>query len=924
MTGLGMHSDSFHDHPYAQFVHTVEKPARYVGGEWGQVRKRWQDTLAKVCLAFPDIYDIGMSHLGTRILYNELNACDDILCERAFVPWIDMEKVLRERGLALVSLENAKPLCDFDVVGISLQHELVFSNVLTLLDLGSITLRSDRRGDTEPLVLAGGSVASHPEPIAPFVDAFVIGDGERKDVEVVRRWVADARRGVPRAERLRNLASIDSVYVPALYQCELSSASKRLVVRRPSDEQVPYPVTRAVLPKLDDTPFPPVFPTGGPEAVFDRFSIEIARGCSQSCRFCQAGMIFRPERERPAAQVVSTIVESLTRTGQDEISLTSLSPADYSCITSLVKAVSSHPAMGNAALNVSSLRAYGVSDSTLDELRRVRVSNLTFAPEAGTQRMRDVINKNITEQQLLDTVGRVVERGWDRVKLYFMIGLPTETDEDVDGIIELTAAARQTARVARGPNGRQVQVTASASTFVPKPHTPFQWAPMLSLEEIVRKHRQLAGRARYRKVDIKTHERHGSVLEGILARGDRRLADVIERAWHHGARFDAWDGNVKWDVWTEAFDHVGLVLEDFLAPMDLAAPLPWSHIDVGVSTDHLRREWEKALRAHCSLPCLRPAREQSEALVCYHCGLACDLREAAKKRQSAQTWAASHAAVNDAERACAIGNNSSTAVALPLAQTVQTKPTDAPPVAYRLQFEKLGSCAMLGHLDLVREVPRVLRRAGTKLYYTQGFHPKPVMVFGPALSLGVPSFQEYIDIKTQVPMHIPSWLERINEACPDGMRFTDAMQLAKGSDAVINAVRQAVVLLALYPSSNAASISDFRGYVACRIEHILEASSLEMERRTKGKIRRVDVRPFVLGLSLAGDNEQEKLHRAGIADQGVLVELRQAIASQGSVRLEELVRLLIGADDSSNDVALRYRAVRVALTGPDNQSVMQG
>ncbi|MFW5740122.1 MAG: TIGR03960 family B12-binding radical SAM protein, partial [Myxococcota bacterium] len=553
----------FDAHPYASFVHEIEKPARYVGGEWGQVRKPWDGTRIRVCLAFPDLYDIGMSHLGTRILYHELNVPDDMLCERAFVPWTDMEEALRKRGAPLVSLENAKPLSEFHVVGISLQHELVFTNVLTLLELGGIPLRSDARGDSDPLVLGGGSVASHPEPVAPFFDAFVLGDGEAKAAEVARRWVDDLDRGLSRTERLRNLAALGGVYVPCLYAYRFDERTGREVVHQPLYQEVPLPVQRAIVGDLDAHPFPTSFPSGGPEAVFDRLSIELARGCSQGCRFCQGGMIFRPERERRPTDVVDSIVESLSRSGQDEISLTSLSPADYSAIAPLVRTVSEHPKLGNVALNVSSLRAYGLDDATLDEIRRVRASNLTFAPEAGTQRLRDVINKNVTEQQLLSTIERVVVRGWERIKLYFMIGLPTETDDDVDGIVELTARVRSVGRGAR-KKGRPTQVTASASTFVPKPHTPFQWFGMSDLEGILGKHRQLVTRARERKVDIKMHEPHGSVLEGVLSRGDRRLADVIEDAWRAGSRFDAWDGNVDWPPWLEAMQRHGLDVASYL------------------------------------------------------------------------------------------------------------------------------------------------------------------------------------------------------------------------------------------------------------------------------------------------------------------------------------------------------------------------
>jgi radical SAM family uncharacterized protein/radical SAM-linked protein len=883
----------FTDHPYAPFLHDIEKPARYVGGEWGQVFKSWDDTAIRVCLAFPDIYDIGMSHLGTRILYRELNAPDDMLCERAFVPWTDMEEALRARGLPILSLENAKPLRDFHVVGISLQHELVYTNVLTLLDLGGIPLRSDARSDGDPLVLGGGSVASHPDPVAPFFDAFVLGDGESKAVEVARRWVEDLREGVPRPQRLRNLATLGGVYVPSLYAYRFDEVSRRDVVERALCSEAPLPVVRAFVDNLDDFPFPEKFPSGGPEAVFDRLSVEIARGCSQGCRFCQAGMIFRPERERRPADVVGSIRESLAYNGQDEISLTSLSPADYSAIAPLVRAVTDEPELANVALNVSSLRAYGVDDATLDEIRRVRVSNLTFAPEAGTQRLREVVNKNVTEEQLLTTVGRVVRRGWERVKLYFMIGLPTETLEDVEGIVELTSKARGAARGARENKGRSVQVTASASTFVPKPHTPFQWAPMVDLAAVKEKHRQLVVRSRERKVDMKMHEPHGSVLEGVLSRGDRRLADVIEEAWRAGSRFDAWDGYVKWDVWLEAMGRRGLEVADYLSEMPVDGALPWSHLHMGVDFDFLRKEWEKALRPRATLPCLRPAEGRttdSSKLVCYQCGVECDLEKAAERRESMQRW-------------------------VPPVQEKASAPSVATETSrYRLRYEKLGRACLLGHLDMVREVPRILRRAGTPMQYSQGFHPKPVMAFGPALSLGVPSFEEYVDIKTSRAVSIEGWLDRINEVCPEGIRFLEVAEVVSNAPPVVNLLCEAEVAIG-FDREAVASRGGEDGLLQ-RVEALLSSETLLVVRRNKSRERSVDLRPFILDLRMGEAPDGERMAEAGVPGSWVMLRLRHGISAQGTVRLDEMAKILGGEEP------LSYRAVRLSLRGAQGVSVM--
>lgn len=884
----------FAQHPYASFLHEIEKPARYSGGEWGEAHKPWDAVSSRVCLAFPDIYDVGMSHLGTRILYDRINREAGMLCERAFAPWLDMEERLRALGLPIVSLESAHALREFDVVGISLQHELVFTNVLTLLELGGIPLRSDGRPDDAPLVLAGGSIATHPEPMAPFFDAFVVGDGERKAIDVARRWTDDTRAGVPRAERLRRLAALGGVYVPSLYECRLEQHG-RLVVDRATSPGAPLPVRRAFVENLDEFPFPERFPTGGPEAVFDRFSIEIARGCMQGCRFCQAGMIFRPERERDPAAVVACIERSLAATGQDELSITSLSPADYSCIGPLVRTVSDRTNGDHVTLAVSSLRAYGLDDATLEDMGRVRSSNLTFAPEAGTQRMRDVINKNVTDEQITDTVERVLARGWDRVKLYFMIGLPTETIEDVAGIVE-TAARAKTAGKRGRTKGRSPKVNVSVSTFVPKPHTPFQWVQMDDLDTVFTKQRLLRDRAREHRVDLKAHEPHGSILEGVLARGDRRLGDVIERAWRNGARFDAWDGYVKWDVWMAALEEHGLGVAEYLKALPVGSALPWTHIDVGLDPHFLEREYDRALRAKPTLPCGRPAPrkalpvqdepvQQDRKLVCFQCGAGCDLDALAATRAKSRA--------------------NMQALATATAPAAASTPDGTQAARYRLRFEKLGRSTLLGHLDLVREVPRILRRAGVPLWYSQGFHPKPVMTFGPALGLGIPSFDEYVDIKTSRAIDCASLLGAINEGCPDGLRFLDAVPVDVRAAAVVNQIVGAQMLFGLPLDAVQAA-----GGVACladRLQALLAQARIDLKRASKDQTRTIDVRPFIDALHVSADQDPAPFSKAGVPGAWVIVKAALAIGPTGTVRAQELADLMMGQPDSP------FRAVRLSM-----------
>ena len=624
-------------HPYASFIHKVAKPARYLGGEYHSVKKDPASVETTICMAFPDLYDIGMSHLGTKIIYNLLNADPRIACERAFAPWFDLEAELRARGLPLLSLESARPLAEFDVLGFSLQYEMTFTNVLNILDLAGLPLRAAERDERHPLVLAGGPTATHPEPIAPFVDAVLIGDAEEALPGALLALAAWRREGKTRREQLEALAARGGWYCPALYETTLEPSNGLLVLDR-ERAGGPLPVVRTWVDDIGRYAFPSSSPVAAAEAIFDRVSIEIARGCTEGCRFCQAGMIYRPVRERDPEQVIDTVLAAMDAGGYDEVSLTSLSTADYSCVSPLIKQIMERMRARRASLSVSSLRAYGLDEDLLDEISSVKATGLTFAPEAGTQRMRDVINKNISEGDILTTADRVFARGWSKMKFYFMIGLPTETDEDVAGIVETALKARAVGY--RHHRRGQVQVTISASSHVPKPHTPFQWAAMDTLEQIAHKQRILRDLARPKQIPVKTHNARVSWLEGILARGDRSVAELVELAFKKGARMDSWDEDLRWDAWLEAVAELGergFDPQRFLGTLPVDGRTPWDHIDVGLDAGFLAQEWKRANKGRLSPPCGKPkgaqvhhtnvadAAEDARKLICYHCGIACDL-----------------------------------------------------------------------------------------------------------------------------------------------------------------------------------------------------------------------------------------------------------------------------------------------------------
>ncbi len=587
-------------HSIDTLLHSVAKPARYTGGEWNAAVKNPAEVAVRFALALSDVYEVGMSNLGLKILYGILNDRQDTYAERVYCPWPDMESAMRQAGTPLGSLETHTPLWNFDAVGFSLQYEMTYSNILTMLDLGGIPLESASRSDTDPVIVGGGPCAYNPEPLADFFDCFVIGEGETLIGEiaaVIASWKKQGRAG-GRPALLRALAQLDGIYVPAFYQADYDTSGAFRQVT-PISESAPATISKRVVADLDTAPFPTRSIVPYLETVHDRIMLELFRGCTRGCRFCQAGVVYRPVRERKQETLVRLAQELADNTGYDEISLVSLSSADYSCLRELTNELLTRFAPQRISLSLPSLRVDSFSIELANEIQKVRRSGLTFAPEAGTQRLRDVINKGVTEADLFEAAGAAFRSGWSGIKLYFMIGLPTETDEDVLAIADL---ARKVFALSRG--GRNRKVTVSVSTFVPKPHTPFQWVPQLSVSEMERRQNMLRAALRDRSISFNWHDPQTSRLEGVFARGDRRLGKTLLEAWRRGARFDGWSEYFRPEIWAEAFEATGID-PDFYATRNRETdePLPWGHIRCGAYDEWLVAEWKRSQSGELTSDC---------------------------------------------------------------------------------------------------------------------------------------------------------------------------------------------------------------------------------------------------------------------------------------------------------------------------------
>lgn len=609
-----------------QLLKRVEKPGRYIGGEINSARKDPNSVDANFAFAFPDIYEIGMSYLGLQILYHELNQCENIFCQRVFAPAVDMEKLMREEGVPLMTLEAKMPLREMDIVGFTLQYEMSFTTVLNMLDLAKIPVFAAERNENDPLIIAGGPCAFNPEPLTDFIDVFLIGDGEKLLPAFVEKYIDCKKKGMAKADCLRELSKLQGVYVPSLYDVKYNDDGtiKELCELY---EGAPLPVTRAILPSIEETDFPvnPIIPMV--EAVHDRAVTETFRGCTRGCRFCQAGMIYRPVRERSKDRILQLAKTQLENTGHDELSLLSLSTSDYSCFEELATELIDYTKKENISLSLPSLRIDKFAFDVLNKIQEYKKSGLTYAPEAGTQRLRDVINKGVTEKDIYESIEQALELGWKHIKLYFMIGLPTETYEDLDGIVEIAKNIKELNYKVNGPKGGRFNLTVSVSNFVPKAHTPFQWEAQNTAEEFADKHNYLAERLKIKGVTFNYHDNTTSAYEAVFARGDRRCGRLLYEAFRAGCKFDGWTEHFRPEAWETAFERSGIDKEFYTTrKREFDEILPWDIIDSGISKRFLINEAQKAVKEEITPDCRNG---------CTGCGMntkvVCPMAGAAKK-----------------------------------------------------------------------------------------------------------------------------------------------------------------------------------------------------------------------------------------------------------------------------------------------------